>query len=249
MRKFYMKVEPNVVISEFIVNMTDDLYHKDNSKVDVAEKVKKQAQSLTNFHVPYYVLTNGQNQEKAEDGLTITHIDLFEHYPNLTLYFYRILMAFDFLKAHPEIERAALTDAGDVTMLNYPFDDIQDGILYMGDETSSIFNTSIIINSEAPTFMKDFIWENNNLTILNLGIMVGTRDVLIEYLGIMVKLITEAELKTKQGDTGYNLGNFEMLISNYVAYRYFSDRLIHGREVSTIFNGHQEVSSAWFKHK
>lgn len=249
MRKFYMKVEPNVVISEFIVNMTDDLYHKDNSKVDVAEKVKKQAQSLTHFHVPYYVLTNGQNQEKAEDGLTITHIDLFEHYPNLTLYFYRILMAFDFLKAHPEIERAALTDAGDVTMLNYPFDDIQDGILYMGDETSSIFNTSIIINSEAPTFMKDFIWENNNLTILNLGIMVGTRDVLIEYLGIMVKLITEAELKTKQGDTGYNLGNFEMLISNYVAYRYFSDRLIHGREVSTIFNGHQEVSSAWFKHK
>ncbi len=36
-----MKVEPNVVISEFIVNMTDDLYHKDNSKIDISEKVKK----------------------------------------------------------------------------------------------------------------------------------------------------------------------------------------------------------------
>lgn len=244
-----MKVEPNVVISEFIVNMTDDLYHKDNSKIDISEKVKKQADSLANFKVPYYVLTNGPGQENLEKGLTITHVDLFEHYPDLTLYFYRILMAFDFLKDHPEIEKAALTDAGDVTMLNYPFDSVREGILYIGDETSSLFNTAIIINSDAPTYMKDFIWENNDLPILNLGIMVGTRDVLIEYLGIMVKLITEAEVKIKQGDDSYRLGKFEMLISNYVAYRYFSNRLIHGREVSTIFNGHQEISSAWFKHK
>ncbi|KAF0424903.1 hypothetical protein GBO86_08125 [Pediococcus acidilactici] len=244
-----MKVEPNVVISEFIVNMDEILYHKDNSKIDIAEKVKKQTDSLAHFKVPYYVLTNGPSRDDVGDGVTITHLDLFEHYPNLTLYFYRILMAFDFLKAHPEIEKAALTDAGDVTMLNYPFDDVQDGILYMGDETTSLFNTSIIIDNAAPTYMKDFIWENNNLTILNLGIMVGTRDILIEYLGIMVKLITDAELRVKQGDDSYSVGNFEMLISNYVAYRYFSTRLIHGRKVSTIFNGFQEHSSAWFKHK
>lgn len=100
-----MKVEPNVVISEFIVNMTDDLYHKDNSKIDISEKVKKQADSLANFKVPYYVLTNGQSQENLEKGLTITHVDLFEHYPDLTLYFYRILMAFDFLKDHPKLKR------------------------------------------------------------------------------------------------------------------------------------------------
>lgn len=66
-----MKVEPNVVISEFIVNMTDDLYHKDNSKIDISEKVKKQADSLANFKVPYYVLTNGPGQENLEKGLTI----------------------------------------------------------------------------------------------------------------------------------------------------------------------------------
>ncbi|MEE6657911.1 hypothetical protein RAO19_06660 [Pediococcus acidilactici] len=244
-----MKVEPNVVISEFIVNMADDLHKEDNSKVDVAEKVKEQTDSLVNFQVPYYGLTNGPSKDNVGDGLTIVHLDLFEHFPKLTLYFHRILMAFEFLKTHPEIKKAALTDAGDVKMLNYPFDNVQEGILYMGDETSPIFNTSIIISNDAPTYMKDFIWENNNLPILNLGVIVGTRDVLIEYLGIMVKLITEAELKFKQGDASYNLGYFEMLISNYVAYRYFSDRLIHGREVSTIFNGYQERSSAWFKHK
>lgn len=54
MREFYMKVEPNVVISEFIVNMADDLHKEDNSKVDVAEKVKEQTDSLVNFQVPYY---------------------------------------------------------------------------------------------------------------------------------------------------------------------------------------------------
>ncbi len=40
-------------------------------------------------------------------------------------------------------------------MLNYPFDNVQEGILYMGDETSPIFNTSIIISNDAPTYMRD----------------------------------------------------------------------------------------------
>ncbi len=62
--------------------------------------------------------------------------------------------------------------------------------------------------------------------------MAGTRAVLIEYLGMMVKLITEAKLKFKQATT-LRLGAFEMAISNYVAYEYFQDRLVHGRKVTS----------------
>lgn len=126
-----MKVEKNVVISEFIVNMYDPHYGQDNSNVDIPERTRTQAESLTRFRVPYYVLTNAEGQE-AETGAHIIHMDLFNHYPDLTLYFHRILMAFEFLQKHPEIEKAALTDAGDVTMANYPFDKVEEGTLYMG---------------------------------------------------------------------------------------------------------------------
>lgn len=243
-----MKVEKNIVISEFIVNMYDPHYGQDNSHVDIPAKTKTQAESLSQFHVPYYVLTNSESQE-SDTGAHIVHMDLFSHYPNLTLYFHRILMAFEFLQKHPEIEKAALTDAGDVTMLNYPFDKVEEGILYMGDESFYIFATPVITWHEDLQCIEDFIRENGLLPTLNLGVMVGTRAVLIEYLGIMVKIITDAQLKISQGGDAYQLSDVEMAISNYVAYKYFGERLIHGREVTTIMDGYQEPSSAWFKHK
>lgn len=247
-----MKVEPNIVISEFITKMEDVLYHTDTTNVDIPSKVVKQANSLKQFQVPYYVLTNEPSQEK-NDNLSIVNVDLkkiYSNYPDMTLYFCRIFMAFYFLQAHPEIEKAALTDATDVTMLNYPFEQVKPGILYMGDETNFVFVNQLVMDRDNPEYMTKFFLENGNLLpTLNLGVMVGTRATLIEYLGIMVNLLTEAKLKFKQGNTEYHLGKYEMGISNYVAYKYFSDRLIHGRKVSTIFSGYQEHSSACFKHK
>ena len=243
-----MKVEKNVVISEFIVNMYDPHYGQDNSNVDIPERTRTQAESLTRFRVPYYVLTNAEGQE-AETGAHIIHMDLFNHYPDLTLYFHRILMAFEFLQKHPEIEKVALTDAGDVTMANYPFDKVEEGTLYMGDESFYIFATPVITWHKDLQRIEDFIRENGLLPTLNLGVMVGTRAVLLEFLGIMVDIITEAQLKLSQGDDSYRLSDVEMAISNYVAYKYFGDRLVPGREVTTVMDGYQEPSSAWFKHK
>lgn len=45
------------------------------------------------------------------------------------------------------------------------------------------------------------------------------------------------------------LGNYEMSLVNYIAYRYFYNRIRHGREVSTLFMYNERTSGAWFKHK
>ncbi|KAF0425847.1 hypothetical protein GBO86_03620 [Pediococcus acidilactici] len=243
-----MKVESNVVITEFIINMDNFFHLYDNHDVDVAEQVQDQATSLAQFDVPFYVLTNSPDP-KDSGNLHIVNMKLFEHYPDLTLYFYRFLMAYEFLLAHPEIEKAALTDAKDVTMLNYPFDKVDEGVLYIGDEWKRLGDADIIVNSSSPQYMKDFSAKNATRILLNIGVLVGTRDVLLEYLGIMAKLITDEQLKIQQGNENAGLDGFEMEIGNYVAYRYFADRLVHGREVTTIFKGFQEKSSAWFKHK
>ncbi|KAF0425845.1 hypothetical protein GBO86_03610 [Pediococcus acidilactici] len=247
-----MKVESNVVVSEFITNMDDLLHHEDTHNVDIPTKVGGQAKSLKRFNVPYYVLTNEPSQPPI-DNLHIVNVNLhniYNNYPDLTLYFYRLFMAFYFLQDHPEIEKVALTDATDVTMLNYPFDNIKPDTLYMGDETTFLFDSLLIIGVKNPPFIEDFILDNSNLLpTLNLGVMAGTREVLIEFLGMMLKIITESELKVRQGDESYHLGKYEMAISNYVAYKYFSERLVHGREVTSLFGGYQKNSSAWFKHK
>lgn len=247
-----MQIEPNVVISQFFTHMEDLLHHADTSNVDIPSKVAEQTHSLARFNVPYYVLTNDSTQEPI-DNLHVVNVNLdkiYQSYPDMTLYFYRIFMTFYFLQAHPEIEKAVLTDATDVTMLNYPFDEIKPDTLYMGDETAFLFETDIILNNEGPQYLQDFFLRNGNLLpTLNLGVMAGTRAVLMEYLGMMVKLITEAKLKFKQGDERYRLRAFEMAISNYVAYEYFQDRLVHGRKVTSFFSGFQPHSSAWFKHK
>lgn len=247
-----MKVEPNIVLSVFITNMEDINHHEDTTNVDISSKVATQAQSLKHHKVPYYLLTNEPSQEKNEN-LSIVHVNLdkiFHNYSDLTVYFFRIFMAFKFLQAHPEIERAAITDASDVTMLNYPFDQIKPDTLYMGDEPHALALSVQTFEEDDPQYIYDFLLENSDqLLTVNPGILVGTRAVLIEYLGILVKLITEAKLKFKQKNKKYGLGLYDMSISNYVAYKYFKDRLVHGRKVSTIFNGYQEHSSAWFKHK
>ncbi|WP_426422789.1 hypothetical protein [Pediococcus acidilactici] len=248
-----MKVEPNVVISEFIVNMKDPFKNADNNNVNISKAVANQAKSLAEHYVPFYVLTNANSQEGLA-GAHIVHHDLFNHFPNLSLYFHRILMAYEFLQSHPEIKKAALTDATDVVMLNYPFDSVKDGILYMGDEPFYIFatqtiNITSITGRPEIKEINNFIKENALLQTLNLGVMVGTRAVLLEYLGIMVKIITDTQLAVAQGQPEYQLSEIEMALSNYVAYQYFSDRLIHGREVTTVFEGMQKTSSAWFSHK
>lgn len=247
-----MKVEPNIVLSVFITNMEDINHHEDTTNVDIPSKVATQAHSLENFQVPYYLLTNEPSQEKIEN-LSIVNVNLdriYHNYSDLSVYFLRIFMAFKFLQDHPEIEKAAITDASDVTMLNYPFDRVKPDTLYMGDEPHSVALGVQTFIEDDPQYIYDYLLENSDLFLtLNPGVLVGTREILIEYLGIMVKLLSEAKLKFKQGDETYHLGPYDMSISNYVAYKYFSDRLIHGREVSTIFNGYQERSSAWFKHK
>lgn len=243
-----MNVEPNVVITEFIVDVDNFYHHIDNSNINIEQQVQKLAQSLKHFNVPLYTLTNS-NEEKDAVDFHIIHMDLAKNYTGLTVFFHRLVLAFRFLQAHPEIEKAIISDASDVTMLNYPFDSMEDDKLYMGDEWGIMGDTYVLHSDRDPFFIKKFIAENQLLPTMNMGIIAGTREILIEYLGIIIQLISDSQVKVQQGDNTAALGNHDMELGNYVAYRYFADRLIHGRKINTIFQGFQSISSAWLEHK
>ena len=96
-----MNVEPNVVITELIVDVDNFYHHIDNSNINIEQQVQKLAQSLQHFNVPLYTLTNS-NEEKAADDFHIIHMDLAKNYTGLTVFFHRLVLAFRFLQAHPE---------------------------------------------------------------------------------------------------------------------------------------------------
>jgi hypothetical protein len=241
-------IEPNIILGEFLVNMHDPQHpSKDNSNINIKEIAKSLAESAARFNIPVYVATNS-NQIEKQDNLNIvpTNVNMDDY--ALSMYFMRWEVALNFVIEHPEIEKLALVDTGDVQMLNYPFERVEEGVLYFGDEFNDI-SVGIIHNDAKQGQIEDFFNENPSLQTLNPGVIVGTRSTIIEFLTLCVNCFTRAQVDMQRSNNESLFGNFEMALINFIAYRYFNQRLRHGRQVSTIFAYNETASSAWFKHK
>jgi hypothetical protein len=237
----------NVVIIQYITDKQDLLYGKPLSDKDIQKAVGPILETSRYFGVPVHLLTNAKTSPNLP-GLKTIHMDLFD-YDNLSVYFHRIEMTFNYLLQHPEISKVAAVDAGDVKMLNYPFDKIENNRLYLGVENIKIRDAWIIKENSNPDFINKFFLENGHLLMVSPGISIGTREVMLEYYGMMAKIISEAKVKQLNGIPGFNLGNYEMALGSYVAHKYFHERLVYGREISTKFSAWEFQSSAWFQHK
>ena len=237
----------NVVIAEYLMNLNDLQHPSSLPSTDLKHVLAKLAESTQRFDVPVKLLTNFDKVQEI-DNVEQIKMPLFDGYLNLGLYFHRWEICYNYLLNHSEIAKAALVDVGDVEMLNYPFNEMQDNLLYFGDEPNDL-GTSIISADNKPAYMSDFLSVNQSLQVLNPGVIAGNRAILLEYLGLMVKLLTDDQVSQLKDNEEKHLGNFEMALMNYVAYRYFSTRLRHGRRVSTRFSMWDRQSNAWFKHK
>ncbi|TLQ04834.1 hypothetical protein FEZ51_04135 [Pediococcus stilesii] len=237
----------NVIVTEYITNMRDLIHNKSIEDSNIATVVNKLLYSTKHFNIPLYLLTNSPASSQLA-GLNIVTMPLF-NYDSLSVYFRRIDLAFNFILQHSEIKKAAFVDASDVELTNYPFDQIKNNTLYIGDEPLRIRDTPIVMQNKNPDFIQQFLLENGHLQLLNPGIFLGFRPIVVEFLGMMERIIVESKVKQLNGVSGFDLGQFEMALTNYVAYKYFSDRLVHGRQVSTLFMSKEPISSSWFKHK
>ncbi|MDF7638678.1 hypothetical protein PT285_04600 [Lactobacillus sp. ESL0791] len=238
----------NVVIAQFFTNMYDALLKQTLQNVDIVKETHNLYESVARYDLELDTLINFVNHTKAPKLQKFITIKTFNHYPSNKFYFLRWEITFDYLLRHPEIENAALVDAGDVEMLNYPFDDLEKDMLYVGDENLNL-TCFIIADDNKPKYVADFTEKGRYLQMLNAGILVGSRKILLEFLAIMVRLIVEDAKNEKFHPEKAHLGNYEMSLVNYVLYNMFPGRVCHGRKVATRFTYYERNSSAWFKHK
>ena len=166
----------------------------------------------------------------------------------MNVYFRRHLLGYQYLRAHPEIQKAWEVDATDVEMLKNPFL-LEDGFIYLGWEPSLVNNNWLKMNHPDERVQK-FISDNPNLQLLNAGLIGGYRSVMIDFLSALHRYYVDNQINKIQkwhGGREYGVGDMGGL--NYIAYTQFKDRIKTGTQVATVFKAEKVNEFSWWRHK
>lgn len=153
-------------------------------------------------------------------------------------YFERWLKEWQYLRDHPEINNVFVVDATDVEMVNKPFEHMQKGVLYVGDENDTLSNKWMTAMHKEIGVNK-FLRANPTKPLLNCGVVGGDRKTVMELLRKMYKYYFET-----LGADQTEMGVFNMLL-----YTEFAGRFEHGRKVTSVFKKVEVETNAWFRHK
>lgn len=167
----------------------------------------------------------------------------FDDMPNLTTisrspYFERWLKEWQYLRDHPEIEYCFVVDSTDVDMLRYPFNDMQAGVLYVGDEPEQTLANEWLLTRHLEPTVNNFFRQHQELPLLNCGVVGGTRQLVMD----VCRDIYEYGFAHPEEQT-------EMGVFNWLMHTKYADKLEYGRHVTTIFKQYEARSKAWFRHK
>ncbi|MCM0583173.1 hypothetical protein H9L19_08125 [Weissella diestrammenae] len=235
----------NVVLTQYIVNY-EDAQRQYKSSDTISEKaingLKRLVRSSVSRGSRVILITNDKNLNINIPGLEIVVEEVPNEVTTCSLYFIRWIITFRYLMTHSNFDKIALVDATDVLMIKSPFFDMDENVIYVGDEQSDL-STYIVKYEKTNVEIKTFVQRYEYLQLLNPGVVIGQYQVIIEFLGIMCSYIYNDALHDKK------FGNLEMALFNYIIYNFFSGRAIHGRQVSTLFHHEAENTISWFMHK
>lgn len=183
-----------------------------------------------------------------DDNLSLIDIDYEIHELVINVYFERHLAAYQWLRAHPEIDFVWCVDATDVEMLHKPWDKMTKGLLYLGSEPTTVATPWLRANHRSQ-LMGQFIARYRRYPLLNAGLIGGDRETVMAFLHKMIEVYFDTETRLFHGRDIEGNGLGDMAVLNYVARTFFPDQLVHGGEINTVFKAYERESSAWFRHK
>jgi hypothetical protein len=166
---------------------------------------------------------------------------------------FRYLVYSDFLeqKGH-QLDHVFFTDIGDVEVVKNPFvDDLflkNPSSLFCGDEPEILDNPWMRNHCDHLRTMisdfSDFEIQNNSKVLLNCGVIGGRVGVMRD---LMNELSNIHRQYTTSNETPFTL---DMGAFNYVLRTRFSNQIIHGAPVNTVFKAYEaHRADCWFRHK
>lgn len=183
--------------------------------------------------------------DQAPAGADIERVPAVKGNP----YFLRWLHIYRWLRDHPEVRLVWATDGTDVEMLREPWAAMEPGKLYLGSEPKTLADEWMRKNHPA-SHLQAFMAENGNRLLLNAGLVGGDRDTVMSFAHDMVRdwHATASRRFWKKEQPGAETGDMATL--NFVAGTRWSDRVVTGPQVHTVFRTEGlGRETAWWKHK
>lgn len=167
---------------------------------------------------------------------------------NLSPYFLRWLHIYQYLRDNPDIEQVWCTDGTDVIMLREPWESMEPGKLYVGNEHTTYSNPWFDkVNHQK--YLKKFIQENKDQQVVNAGIIGGSREDVMKVAHGMIAQVwkMKSEIFWRE-ETGPESAT-DMIMFGIEVFK-FGENLVHGPIVNTVFkgNGHGNDIAFW-QHK
>jgi len=167
---------------------------------------------------------------------------------NMNVYFLRWLHVWQFLRAHPEINKVWVTDGTDVEMLRQPWDEMVPGKIYVGSEPKTYNDTWASQNHPEPIY-QDFISAHRHDTMLNAGLLGGSREDVMMFAHSILRIYSNVESTNFWDKRKKAVSVGDMMAFGMVSYRHI-DRIVTGPAVHTVFktNGLGKEFALW-RHK
>ena len=166
---------------------------------------------------------------------------------NVSPYWQRWVSLYQWLVAHPAVGNVWCVDATDVEMLRNPFNDMEPGVLYVGDEQNATLGIPWMFNQHPSRKLQQFFRANAQHRLFNCGILGGSRDTVLEFIGKMLWAYGKNREDVAFG-RDLSVGETDMGLFNLIVHSMLH-RVEHGPKVNTVFKKFQDNGQAWWRHK
>lgn len=248
-----LKIHPQIICASLFTG-NYDVNRNELLADDDFEIIRKWYQSIIDLDLKGIIFHNNFSDETVKtyqnQNIQFVKVD-FDTVLNANVY--RYIVYNNFFKAYAdEIKNAFVTDIADVEVIQNPFEQSlfldNPNSLFCGDELEILDNEWMNNhNTHLRNSISDFIdYEHQNKaeTLLNCGIIGGSIDTMLDLTS---KLANIHQTITINNLTPYTL---DMGAFNYIARTQFSDKLIHGAPVNTLFKKYEgKRLDCWFRHK
>jgi glycosyltransferase involved in cell wall biosynthesis len=154
-----------------------------------------------------------------------------------TPYFERWLKEWQYLRDRRDIANVFVVDATDVDMVNNPFPHLEPGVLYVGDEPSTLANNWMLQRHIEPSVNK-YLRDHAQLPLLNCGVVGGERKLVMA----LCRDIYLYHIEKPQDQT-------EMGIFNVLCHDKYAGVIEYGRHITSVFKRYERDTNAWWRHK
>jgi hypothetical protein len=213
-------------------------------KTAMDEWYKSGIQFKDEFQLIAFVDTETERYEEKYPDMIFIQVDPCPKH--ISIHDYRWLIYESFIEDN-EFDNAFFTDISDVVIKQNPFLQLEDDVLYTGDEETKVWDNDWADNKHLYFINKVYDYKyyyqlNKNNRFLNAGIVGGREKTIKQFISKMADY-------TKRTCMDKSPQISDMLLFNYVAYKHFPKRQ-HGQPVNSEFTKFEkDRDDVWFVHK